>query len=85
VSSRTLPCGALPDGRAHIGACLERIVAYEAKHGRPPITALVVRKAAGRPGPGFAEAAARIRFAQPGETGADTWAGGPEVLDYRMP
>ncbi len=49
-------------GRAMIGRYLLRIAREEAVAGRPPLTAVVVRKAGGIPGEGFREAMIQVGF-----------------------
>ncbi len=63
----------LPGGRGHIGSYLYRIADYEEEHGRPPLTALVVRKQTGRPGEGFAIAAREVGYIRPGESDDEVW------------
>jgi len=63
----------LPGGRGHIGSYLYRIADYEKEHGRPPLTALVVRKDTGLPGGGFAIAARQVGYAKPGESDDEVW------------
>jgi len=73
VAGTTIPYGALPGGRGHVGAYLYRIADFEAEHDRPPLTALAVRKNTSLPGEGFAIAMGRVGYAQPGETDAVVW------------
>lgn len=51
-----------------VGSHLYRIAKEEQVAGRPPLTAVVVHKADGKPGPGFLEAAKWVGFWRPGET-----------------
>jgi hypothetical protein len=51
-------------GRAMVGRYLVRIAAEEAVAGRPPLTAVVVRKDSGLPGAGFLEAMEQVGYVQ---------------------
>jgi hypothetical protein len=72
-SGHTVTYGELPGGRGHIGSYLYRIADYERTNGRPPLTAIVVRKQTGRPGPGFAIAAREVDYTRPGESDDAVW------------
>ena len=72
-TGRTVCYSALPGGRGHIGSSLYRIADYEKEHGRPPLTALVVRKHTGLPGEGFAIAAREVGYIRPGESDDAAW------------
>jgi hypothetical protein len=65
--------GALPGRRGHIGSYLYRIAEFEHSEGRPPLTAIVVRKQDGLPGEGFAIAAAEVGYTRPGESDSAVW------------
>ncbi len=73
-------------GRGQIGGYLYRIADYEKAHRRPPLTALAVHKQTGRPGEGFAIAAAQVGYARPGESKSDVWERAvAEVFAYWKP
>ena len=72
-TGRTVCYSDLPGGRGHIGSYLYRIADHEKENGRPPLTALVVRKTTGRPGEGFAIAARQVGYIRPGESDDDVW------------
>jgi hypothetical protein len=67
-AGRLVLYGDLPGGRGHIGSYLYRIAEMERSAGRPPLTAIVVRKQDGPPGAGFAIAAAQVGYTRPGES-----------------
>ena len=73
IEQRTLAYSDLPGSRRVWGRDLHRIADYEAAHRHPPLTAIVVQKATGRPGGGFREAMARVGFAREGEFEAEMW------------
>ena len=58
-------------GRRHIGAYLHRVAVEEGKAGRPPLTAVAVREANGRPGDGFREALRDAGYIQDGDPRSD--------------
>jgi hypothetical protein len=64
--------GLVPNRRM-VGNYLYRIAMEEQAAGRPPLTALVVHKADGKPGPGFLEAAKWVGFWREGETEDKVW------------
>jgi hypothetical protein len=72
-NGRTITYGELGGGRGWIGAYLYRIAHEEDAAGRPPLTALVVRKGTGQPGPGLAEAMRQVGFWKPGESDEDVF------------
>lgn len=63
----------LGTSRAMVGKYLSRITHEEDNANRPPLTAVVVSKHRGRPGPGFLQAMQEIGFAQPGESDLQVW------------
>ena len=64
---------ALVPYRRKVGDYLYRIAKEEQAAGRPPLTALVVHKVDGKPGPGFLEAAKWVGFWREGETEDEVW------------
>jgi hypothetical protein len=72
-NGKTITYGELGGGRGWIGAYLYRIAHEEDAAGRPPLTALVVRKGTGQPGPGLAEAMRQVGFLKPGESDEDVF------------
>ena len=68
IEGRLLTYSELKTTRRMVGSYLFRITHEEDQAGRPPITALVVRKQTGRPGPGFLQAMDEIGYAKPGES-----------------
>lgn len=72
-ASRLVFYGDVPGGRGHIGSYLYRIADIERAAGRPPLTAIVVRKQDGLPGEGFAIAAAEVGYTRPGESDSEVW------------
>jgi len=87
IEGHTIPYSALPGGRRTWGRDLYHIADYEKDHGRPPLTAIVVRKQSGRPGGGFAIAMSQVGYkARKGESEADLWERAVgEVFDYWRP
>ena len=59
--------------RKMVGSFLYRIAHEEHAAGRPPLTAVVVHRVGGKPGPGFLEAAKQVGFWRPGETADQVW------------
>lgn len=53
--------------------CSRDLAAAKCQHGRPPLTALVVRKQTGRPGEGFGIAAREVVYIRPGESDDEVW------------
>jgi hypothetical protein len=84
VEGKILVYSELPGSRRTWGRDLYRIADYEAAAGRPPLTAIVVQKQSGRPGPGFAIAMEQIGFKSlPGESGDRLWRRAVQVVfDY---
>jgi hypothetical protein len=64
---RTITYSELGSGRGWIGSYLYRIAHEEDVAGRPPLTAIVVRKDTGKPGPGLADAMSQIGYLRSGE------------------
>jgi len=64
--------GLVPN-RRKVGDYLYHIAKEEEAAGRPPLTALVVHKVGGKPGPGFLEAAKWVGFWREGETEDGVW------------
>jgi hypothetical protein len=87
IEGHTIPYSALPGSRRTWGRDLYRIADYEKDHGRPPLTAIVVRRQTGRPGEGFGIAMTQVGYeANRGESEADLWARAVrEVFDYWKP
>jgi hypothetical protein len=73
-SGNTIAYSELGTGRGWVGSYLFRIAHEEDAAGRPPLTAIVVHKADGLPGPGMLEAMKQIAFARPGEREDVVWA-----------
>lgn len=73
MRSETIAYSALGTGRRMVGSYLYRIAKEEQAAGRPPLTALVVHKTDGKPGPGFLEAAKWVGFWRDGETEEQVW------------
>lgn len=73
ANGATIAYSELGTSRRMVGSYLYRIAREEEAAGRPPLTALVVHKGNGKPGPGFLEAAKRVGFWRPGETEGDVW------------
>ena len=73
----------LETSRGHVGRYLHHIALAEAALGHPPLTAIVVSKTNGRPGPGFIPAMEEIGYAHRGEKMEPVWARAvPEVHAY---
>ena len=73
-------------GRGQVGDYLYRIAHEEHAAGRPPLTAVVVHKVGGKPGPGFLEAAKQVCFWQKGETADQVWRRAlADVYEYWRP
>ena len=64
--------GLVPN-RRKVGDYLYRIAKEEHAAGRPPLTALVVHKTDGKPGPGFLEAAKWVGYWTVGESEDEVW------------
>jgi hypothetical protein len=73
VNGGTITYSGLGTGRRMVGNYLYRIAKEEQAAGRPPLTALVVHKVDGKPGPGFLEAAKWVGFWREGETEDEVW------------
>jgi hypothetical protein len=73
MNGRTITYSGLGTGRRMVGSYLYRIAKEEQAAGRPPLTALVVHKVDGKPGPGFLEAATWVGFWREGETEDEVW------------
>ena len=73
ANGATISYSGLGTSRRMVGSYLYRIAKEEQEAGRPPLTALVVHKGDGKPGPGFLEAAKWIGFWKPGETEEEVW------------
>lgn len=73
ASGETIAYSALGTGRGHVGSYLFRIAHEEHAAGRPPLTAIVVHKVGGTPGPGFLEASKWIGYWRLGETEDEVW------------
>jgi hypothetical protein len=77
---------ALLPNRRKVGDYLYRIAKEEQAAGRPPLTALVVHKVGGKPGPGFIEAAKWVGFWREGETEDEVWRRAVETVhEYWRP
>lgn len=63
----------MPGGRFMWGRYLYRITREEDDAGRPPLSAVVVTKANGRPAPGFLKAMREIKYVRSGESEQDVW------------
>jgi hypothetical protein len=72
-TGRTITYRELGAGRGWVGAYLYRIAHEEDAAGRPPLTAIVVRKHTGLPGPGLAEAMDQVGYLRPGETDSEVF------------
>jgi hypothetical protein len=70
---RILTYGELETNRRYVGQYLHNISLAEAEQGHPPITAIVVGKAGGQPGPGFLPAMEEISYAHRGESLEPVW------------
>ena len=73
AAGRPITYSALGTSRAWVGTYLFRIAHEEDAAGRPPLTAIVVHKTDGRPGPGLRQALDEIGYARPGETDDTLW------------
>ena len=73
VNGDTISYSGLGTSRRMVGSYLYRIAKEEQAARRPPLTALVVHKADGKPGPGFLEAAKWVGFWREGETENEVW------------
>ena len=73
IQGRTIAYSELPTSRRWVGAILFRITHEEDAAGRPPLTAVVVHKSDGRPGPGFLQAMEEVHYAHAGETEPAVW------------
>ncbi|MHB8460763.1 MAG: hypothetical protein ACYDAK_12260 [Candidatus Limnocylindrales bacterium] len=86
ANGATIAYSALGTSRRMVGSYLYRIAKEEEAAGRPPLTALVVHKGDGKPGPGFLEAAKWVGFWRPGETADEVWRRAvAEVHEYWRP
>lgn len=82
----TITYSELVRNRRMVGSFLYRIAKEEEVAGRPPLTALVVHKVGGKPGPGFLEAAKWVGFWRSGETEDQVWRRAvAEVHEYWRP
>jgi hypothetical protein len=72
-AGRTIAYSDLGTGRAWVGTYLFRIAHEEDAAGRPPLTAIVVHKTDGMPGPGMLQAMHEIKYARPGESENVVW------------
>lgn len=74
IEGKTILYSDLPGGRFHWGKYLARIAGEEARQGRPPLTAVVVAKASGRPQYGFMDAMRDVGYPiADGETDEEVW------------
>ena len=73
IAGRLIWYSDLGPGRGWVGTYLYRIAHEEDAAGRPPLTAIVVHKIDGRPGPGMLQAMGEIGFARPGDTEDSVW------------
>ncbi len=73
MRGETIAYSALGTGRSMVGSYLYRIAKEEQAAGQPPLTALVVHKTDGKPGPGFLEATKWVGFWREGETEDQVW------------
>lgn len=73
IAGTTITYGGLGTSRAMVGRYLGRITNEETLAGRPPLSAVVVHKGEGRPGPGFLQAMEEIGYNRPGETELQVW------------
>jgi len=86
VNGGTISYSGLGTSRRMVGSYLYRIAKEEEAAGRPPLTALVVHKVDGKPGPGFLEAAKWVGFWREGETEDEVWRRAVEVVhEYWRP
>jgi len=86
VNGDTISYSGLGTSRRMVGSYLYRIAKEEQAAGRPPLTALVVHKVDGKPGPGFLEAAKWVGFWREGETEDEVWRRAvEEVHEYWRP
>jgi hypothetical protein len=86
ANGETVTYSGLGTGRRMVGSYLYRIAKEEQAAGRPPLTALVVHKADGKPGPGFLEAAKWVGFWRQGESEDEVWRRAvQEVHEYWQP
>ena len=86
VNGGTISYSGLGTSRRMVGSYLYRIAKEEEAAGRPPLTALVVHKVDGKPGPGFLEAAKWVGFWREGETEDEVWRRAVEVVhEYWQP
>lgn len=70
---QTITYRELGGGRGWIGSYLYRIAHEEDAAGRPPLTAIVVRKDTGMPGPGLADAMEQVGYLRRGERDEDVF------------
>jgi hypothetical protein len=73
MAGKLLTYSDLGTSRAMVGRYLFRITHEEDAAGRPPITAIVVHKSGGHPGPGFLTAMQEIGFARSEESEPGVW------------
>ena len=86
AEGRTIAYSELPTSQGRGGACLFRITHEEDAAGRPPLTAVVVHKVGGQPGPGFLEAMQQVAYAKHGESAEAVWLRAlAEVHEYWRP
>ena len=86
INGSTITYSGLGTGRRMVGSYLYRIAKEEQAAGRPPLTALVVHKVDGKPGPGFLEAAKWVDFWRAGETEDQVWRRAVEAVhEYWRP
>jgi hypothetical protein len=86
MNGGTITYSGLGTGRRMVGSYLYRIAKEEQAARRPPLTALVVHKTDGKPGPGFLEAAKWVGFWREGETEDGVWRRAVEAVhEYWRP
>ena len=86
VNGGTISYSGLGTSRRMVGSYLYRIAKEEEAAGRPPLTALVVHKVDGKPGPGFLEAAKWVDFWRAGKTEDQVWRRAVEAVhEYWRP
>ena len=86
ANGATITYSELGTSKAYVGSYLSRIAMEEKTAGRPPLTALVVHKVGGKPGPGFLEAAKMVGYLKKRETEDQVWRRAvAEVHEYWRP
>ena len=86
MNGGTISYSGLGTSRRMVGSYLYRIAKEEQAAKRPPLTALVVHKADGKPGVGFLEAAKWVGFWRPEETEDEVWRRAVDVVhEYWRP